>query len=105
MAVFFSAAVSGIDGFVNRQNNVGHRNFRGFFGQGIAAARAASGLDQLMTAEFAKQLLEVRQGYFLALADGRQGDGARMLSQGQINHGSDCKSTFGGEAHDKILGC
>jgi hypothetical protein len=105
VAVFFAAAVGGVNGLVNRQNNVGHCNFGGFFGQGVAAAGAASGLDQLVTTQFAKQLFEVRQGYFLALTDSGQGDWARMLAQGQVNHGSNCKSTFGGETHDKILGC
>ena len=32
-------------------------NFRCFFGQGVTAARAPSGLYQLVTAQFAKQLL------------------------------------------------
>jgi hypothetical protein len=55
--------------------------------------------------KFAKQLLKIRQGNFLALADGSQSDWASMLAKCQINHGSDRKSTFGGETHDKILGC
>jgi hypothetical protein len=53
--------------------------------------------------QFAKELLEVRQRDLLALADGCQGDGACVLTQGQINHGSDRKTAFGGETHGKLL--
>jgi hypothetical protein len=58
-----------------------------------------------MTAQFAEQLFEVRQRDFLTLADGGQRYWARVLAQCQINHGGNRKSTLGGEAHDKILGC
>jgi hypothetical protein len=75
----------------------------GFFGQGVTTAWTACGLDQLVATQLTEQLLEVRQRNSLTLADGSQSDWARVLAQSQINHGSNCKSTFGGEAHDKIL--
>jgi hypothetical protein len=57
VAVFFTATVGGIDGLVDRQNDIGNCYFRCLFGQGVTTARAPSGLNQLVTAEFAKQLL------------------------------------------------
>ncbi|BAO80406.1 hypothetical protein SRAA_0552 [Serpentinimonas raichei] len=39
----------------------------------------------------------------LALADGRQRDGAAGLAQRQIDHGGDGEPSFGGEAHGAIL--
>ena len=39
----------------------------------------------------------------LPLADGRQRDRAIVLTQSQINHGSDRKTAFSGESHCKLL--
>jgi hypothetical protein len=56
-----------------------------------------------MAAKLAEKLLQVRQRYLLALADGREGDWAIVLAQGQINHGGDRKTAFGCETHRKLL--
>jgi hypothetical protein len=56
-----------------------------------------------VTAQLTEQLLEVRQRDLLALADGSQCDRACVLTQGQINHGGDRKTAFGGETHGKLL--
>jgi hypothetical protein len=52
-----------------------------------------------VAAQFAEQLLEVRQGNLLALADGSQGDRPVVLAQSQVNHGGDSETAFGGETH------
>jgi hypothetical protein len=52
-----------------------------------------------MATQLTEQLLKVRQRDLLALADGRQGNGAVVLAQGQVNHCSDRKAAFGREAH------
>ena len=56
-----------------------------------------------MTAKFAEQLLKIRQGDLLALADGRQRDGTIVLAQGQVDHRGDRETAFGGETHGKLL--
>lgn len=101
--VFFAATLGGINGFIDRGDDVSHRNVGCFAGQGVAAAGASGGFDQLVAAQFAKQLLQVGQRNLLALADRRQGDGAAVLAQGQINHGSYGKTAFGGQTHGKLL--
>jgi hypothetical protein len=55
-----------------------------------------------MAPELAKQLLQIRQGDLLTLADGSQGDRSVVLAQGQVNHGGDRKAAFGCEAHFKL---
>jgi hypothetical protein len=52
-----------------------------------------------VAAQLAEQLLQVGQRNLLALADGRQGDRAIVLAQGQVDHGGDRKAAFGGETH------
>jgi hypothetical protein len=37
------------------------------------------------------------------LADSSQGYGAIALAERQIDHGSDCKTTFGGKTHGELL--
>src|SRR2546427_4857739 len=56
-----------------------------------------------MAAQLAEQLFQIRQGNLLPLADGCQRDRAIVLAQGQINHGSDRKTAFGGETHYELL--
>ncbi len=98
-AVFLAAALGGVDRFVHRDDDVGHGDVGGLATQRVTAAWAAGGLDQLMAAQLAKQLLQIGERNLLALADGRQRDGAIVLAQGQIDHGGDRKAAFGGEAH------
>ncbi|MCY1372700.1 hypothetical protein D9M69_599280 [compost metagenome] len=98
-AVFLAAALGGIDGFVHRDNDVGHGDFRGLAAQGVSTARPTGGLDQFVAAQLAKELLQVGQRNLLALADGRERDGAIVLAQSQIDHGSDREAAFGREAH------
>jgi hypothetical protein len=52
-----------------------------------------------MSTKLAKQLLKIRQRNLLPLTDGRKGDRPIVLAQGQIDHGGDSKTTFGGETH------
>ncbi|GAA6118729.1 hypothetical protein Acidovoranil_08320 [Acidovorax sp. FG27] len=56
-----------------------------------------------MAAQLAEQLLQIGQRDLLALADGRQGDRAIVLAQGQIDHGGNRKTAFGSETHRKLL--
>jgi len=39
----------------------------------------------------------------LSLANGSQSHWAIVLAQSQVNHGGNCKTTFGGETHEKLL--
>jgi hypothetical protein len=57
VAVFFAAAVGGINGFVHRQNDVGNSNLGSFLGQCVTAAWTAGRFHQLMAAKFAKKML------------------------------------------------
>jgi hypothetical protein len=56
-----------------------------------------------MAAQLAEQLLQIGQGNLLALADGRQRDGAIALAQTQIDHRGDREPAFGSETHRKLL--
>jgi hypothetical protein len=56
-----------------------------------------------MTAQLAKQLLQIRQGNLLALADSSQRDRPSSLPQPKINHRGDRKTAFGGKTHGKLL--
>src|SRR5690606_9470455 len=81
------------------ENDVGNGNVAGQAGQGVAAAGTAHAVDEFVAAQLAEQLLEIRKRDVLALADGCERDGAALLTQSQIYHGSDCKTPLGGQTH------
>ena len=56
-----------------------------------------------MTPQFAEQLLKIRQGNLLALADRSQRDRAIILAKPQINHRGDRKAAFSRKTHHKLL--
>ena len=56
-AIFFTTAVSGVDRFVDRHDDVCDSDVGRFATQGITAAWATCGFDEFMAAKLAKQLL------------------------------------------------
>ena len=103
LAIFFAAALGGVQRLVHRHNDIGHGNVAGLAAQLVAATGAAGGLHQLMPTQLAKELLQVGQRDLLALADSRQRDRPGVLAQSQINHGGDRKTAFGSKTHGKLL--
>ena len=95
LAILLAATAGGIQGFVHRQDDVGHRNLGSFTTQGVAAAGSAGGLDEVVTAQFAKELFQIGQRNLLALADGRQSDRASLLAQGQAQTAAYATSYLG----------
>ena len=73
-AVFLAAALGGVDRLVDGDDDVGHGDLLGAAAERVAAARAARALDELVAAQLAEQLFEVRQRDLLALRDGRERD-------------------------------
>ena len=55
-AVFFATAMGGIDGLVDRHDDVGHGDVGGLATQRIAAARATGGLHQVVATQLTEQL-------------------------------------------------
>ncbi|KAF5292743.1 hypothetical protein FQR65_LT20226 [Abscondita terminalis] len=101
--VFLAATLGGVNRLVHGDDDVGHGDVTSLAGQRIATAGSTGGLDQFMATQLAEQLFQVRQRNLLTLADGCQRDGAIVLAQGQIDHGSDRKTAFGGETHYELL--
>ncbi len=99
VAIFFAAALSGVERFVHGDDDVGNADFFRFARKRIAASGAAHGIHQLMTAQFAEQLLQIRKGNMLALADAGQSYGAEMLTHGHVDHRGYGKTSFGGQSH------
>ncbi|MCR5881646.1 hypothetical protein LRS03_01720 [Rhizobacter sp. J219] len=56
-----------------------------------------------MAAQLAEQLLKIGQRNLLACADGSQRNGAGVLAQGEIDHGGNGKTAFGGQSHEILL--
>ena len=100
LAVFLAAALGRIDRLVHGADDVGHADIAERTGEVIAAAGTAYAFDQFMAAQTAEQLLQIRQGYVLALADAGQRHRILAAAQRQIQHGRDCEATFGGQSHD-----
>jgi len=69
VAVFLAAALGSIQWLVDGDDDVGHRHVFRLARQVVTATWTAHGFDDFMAAQLAKQLLEVRQGNFLTLAD------------------------------------
>jgi hypothetical protein len=67
VAVFLAAAVGGIQGLVDRDDDVGHGDVAGLATQGVATARSTGGLDQLMPPQFPEELFQIRQRDLLTL--------------------------------------
>ena len=95
-----AAALGGIERFVDSNDDVCDGHVFGAAGQIVATAGAAHGLDDLVAAQLAEQLLEVGQGNMLALADTRKRHRALLLAQCQVNHRRDGETAFRGESHD-----
>jgi len=102
-AVFLAAALGGVDGLIDGDDDVGHCDVRCLAAEAVAAPGAAGRLDQLVAAQLAEQLFEVRQRDLLPLADRGQRDRTGVLTQRQIDHGCDRKTAFGSETHRKLL--
>ena len=66
---------------------IGHGDLGRLATQGVAAARSTGGLDEVVTAQLAKELFQVGQRNLLALADGSEGDGTGVLAQGEVDGG------------------
>jgi hypothetical protein len=88
-----------VDRLVDGHDDVGHRDGLGAAAERVAAAGAARALDELVPAQLAEQLFQVRQGDLLALRDGSEGDRTIAGAEGQIDHCRDSKSAFGGQTH------
>ena len=102
-AVFLTPAMRGIHWLIDRTDDFRYRDLGRTARQGVAAARATGRFDQFVTAQFAKQLFQIRQGDRLALADGGQSDRATALTQAQVDHGGDRKTAFGSKSHHMLL--
>ena len=61
LAVLAAAALRGVDGFVDGDDDVGDRKLVGGLRKVVSAARPAHALDQPRTAQLAEQLLEIRK--------------------------------------------
>ncbi|KPD17214.1 hypothetical protein ADM96_20015 [Burkholderia sp. ST111] len=99
LARALAAALGGVERFVDRDDDVGDGHIFSAAGQIVAAARSAHGLDDFVTTQLAKQLLEIGQGDMLALADTRKRHRALLLAQCQVNHRRDGETAFRGESH------
>jgi hypothetical protein len=98
-------AVSGF-GFargIDSADDVGHVDFFSTASQGITAPRSACAFNQTLLAQFAEQLFQVGQRNVVAFADGGQGHGASVFTQGDIDHGRHGKSAFGAQTHVLFL--
>src|SRR5581483_7090392 len=84
-AVALAAALGGIKGLVHSDDDVGNGDVVRTAREAVAAARATHAFHDLVAAQFAKQLLKVRQRNLLALADASQRDRALLLAQRQVN--------------------
>jgi hypothetical protein len=83
MAVFFTAATSGIDILVYRHNNFSDRDLGGFQRQGVTTARAS----HLSTSPLRRSLANSCSRYdrdIPAVGDVRQSHRAFVITQGQI---------------------
>ena len=65
----------------------------------VTSAGASDSPDQLAFAKLCKQLLQIGEGYALAVGDTGQLDRAVLLSQGQVQHGGNGVSSSGSESH------
>src|ERR1700760_2155614 len=95
-----AAALRGIEGLVDGNDDVGHRDVFCAACEVITAARTAHRFDDLVTTQLPEQLFEVGQGDVLALADTRKRHRALLLAQCQVNHRRDGETAFRGESHD-----
>jgi hypothetical protein len=100
LAILLAAALGGVQWLVDRENDVRDADLARRARKRIAAAGATGALDQLMTAQLAEQLLEIRQRNLLALADACQGDRPVVLAQGQIDHRRNRETTLSCQTHD-----
>src|SRR5258708_33530298 len=99
VTVFFAAALGRIDRFVDREDDVGHRNLGQILGEAITAPWTAYAVHERSTAQLAEQLLKIRQRDFLALADLRKCYRATAMAHAQIDHRRDRKSSFRRQPH------
>ena len=91
-------------GFVDGLDDVGHGDVLSATTQRIPAARTARGLHELGPAQLAEQLLQVRERDLLALADGGERNRPLVLAQGEVQHGGNGKTAFGGQSHESGSG-
>ena len=68
--VRFAATVGGIHWLIDGKNNVSNCDVAGQASQGIAATRSSNAFNQFVATQLAKQLLQIRKGNILPLADG-----------------------------------
>ena len=94
MAVFLAAALRGVDGFVDGEDDVGHRYLRHILGERIAAARTAM-LSMSARRRNLKQLLQIGKRNLLALADLRKRHRVSARLHPKIDHRRYRKTPFG----------
>src|SRR5690606_20774076 len=95
-----AAAIGGIERFIDREDNVGHRDVARQPGKRIPPARASYAIHQLVPAKLAEQLLQIRERNVLALADGGQCYRPALLAQREVYHCCDGEASLGRGAHD-----
>src|SRR5690606_1802288 len=88
---------------IDCENDVGDRNVARQTGERVAAAGAAYAIDQLMTTQFAEELLEIRERNILALTDRRERYRTAVLPHGQVDHRGNREAPLSCEPHGAFL--
>lgn len=105
VAITQTLAFGGIDGFVDRVDYLGYLDALHIAGQLITTTWTANAGNQIATAQFGEQLLEVGQGNALALGDIGQGHRPSLRVQGQVEHGGYRVSAFCSQSHGQVPRC
>src|SRR5690606_6009402 len=98
-AVVLAATTGGVQRLVYRKNDVGNCDVARQAGQRIPAARAAHAVDQLVPAQFAEELFEIRKRDILALTDRRERYRTAVLPHGQVDHRGNRETPLCSEPH------
>src|SRR3712207_3052554 len=99
-AILLATALCRIQGLVDSDDDVRHRHLMRWASQVITAAWTTHGFYDFMPAQFSEQLLQIRQGNFLALADSRKRHRSIVLAHCQVNHRSYGKTAFCCQTHE-----
>lgn len=103
MTVGCTMTPCGIECVFGCRNDLGNVDLVGSFGQYVAATWPTHTANQFGTPQFAKQLLQIRQGDVLPLTDGIETNGLGLAVDCHIYHGGYGKTPFGGKTHDGFL--
>ncbi len=99
MTVLATATLGGIKLLIDSPYDVSHGNLIKWPRYAIATTRATHAVDQLVSTQFAEQLLKVRKRNPLTLTDAGQRHRPVLATHGKVHHGRHGETSLGCQTH------